>query len=128
MLLRKTTSGLCTTRGRGVPQDYTQAALWYRKAAEQGNAEAQYDLGALYVKGQGVPQDYAQAALWYRKAAEQGDAEAQWRLGGLYYEGPGRAPGLRRSLLLVRSSGCWQAECLGRETGCEVSETKPRLT
>jgi hypothetical protein len=68
---------------------YTQAAFWYRKAAEQGDADAQDALGDLYDKGQGVPQDYAQAALWYRKAAEQGLAEAQLGLGTLY--GGGRS-------------------------------------
>ena len=66
-----------------------QAAFWYRKAAEQGDADAQDALGDLYDKGQGVPQDYAQAALWYRKAAEQGLAEAQLGLGTLY--GGGRS-------------------------------------
>jgi TPR repeat protein len=67
--------------GQGVSQDYVQTTFWYRKAAEQGYAKAQYNLGVSYVLGQGVPQDYAQAALWYRKAAEQGYAEAQVGLG-----------------------------------------------
>ncbi len=58
--------------GQGVPQDYAQAAQWYRKAAGQDNADAQSILGFLYDNGQGVPQDYAQAAEWYRKAAEPG--------------------------------------------------------
>ena len=59
-------------RGEGVPQDYTQAVYWWRKAAEQGDADAQFMLGDCYYKGQGVPQDYAQAVSLYRKAAEQG--------------------------------------------------------
>ena len=41
--------------------------MWFRKAAEQGNRDAQYGLELMYEEGQGVPQDYAQAALWYRK-------------------------------------------------------------
>ena len=40
-------------------------------AAEQGNAEAQFDLGNCYCKGEGVEQDKAEAVKWYRKAAEQ---------------------------------------------------------
>ena len=64
--------------GQGVPQDYAQAAAWYRKAAEQGLAAAQSNLGAMYAKSQGVPQDYAQAVAWYCKAAEQGLANAQF--------------------------------------------------
>ena len=75
--------------GQGVPQDYTQAADWYRKAAEQGNAAAQAHLGFAYYKGQGVPLDYAQAATWSRKAAEQGNAGAKVTLGLLYGRGQG---------------------------------------
>ena len=64
-----------------MPQDYAQAVTWYRKAAEQGNAAAQWGLGLLYVRGQGIPQDYTQADGWFRKAAEQGRADAQFHLG-----------------------------------------------
>jgi hypothetical protein len=75
--------------GRGVPQDYTQAIFWLRKAAEQGNANAQAALGMMYANGQGVPQDYAQALFWYRKAAEQGESSAQNNLGVMYANGQG---------------------------------------
>jgi len=37
---------------------------WYRKAAEQGNAEAQYDLGVAYSNGQGVSRDYSLSYFW----------------------------------------------------------------
>ena len=43
--------------GVGVPQDYAQAVHWFRKAAEQGHAEAQDSLGRCYEHGHGVPQD-----------------------------------------------------------------------
>ena len=75
--------------GQGVPQDYTQAAVWYRKAAEQGDADAQFNLGQLCNNGRGVPQDQAQAAAWYLKAAEQGVAQAQENIGVLYAQGQG---------------------------------------
>ena len=45
---------------------------FYRLAAEQGYADAQYNLGVMYANGHGVSQDYAEAAKWYRLAAEQG--------------------------------------------------------
>jgi uncharacterized protein len=70
-------------------QDYTQAADWYRKAAEQGNVEAQFSLGILYGTGQGVPQDDSQAVMLFRKAAEQGLARAQSNLGVAYASGRG---------------------------------------
>ncbi len=61
--------------------DYATVARLMRPLAEQGNAEAQYNLGLMYAKGQGVPQDYAAAVNWWRKAAEQGYADAQNILG-----------------------------------------------
>ena len=60
-----------------------------RQAAEQGNANAQNNLGAMYATGQGVPQDDREAVKWYRMAAEQGDAYAQYNLGFAYANGEG---------------------------------------
>ncbi|WP_314252108.1 tetratricopeptide repeat protein, partial [Eikenella halliae] len=62
---------------------------WYRKAAEQGDAEAQFNLGAMYATGRGVRQNYAEAGKWFRQAAEQGYAEAQYNLGAMYFTGGG---------------------------------------
>ena len=64
-------------------------AVEYRKAADQGDAEAQYDLGLCYELGSGVPKDEVEAVKWYRKAAEQGNAAAQSGLGGCYAYGIG---------------------------------------
>ena len=61
----------------------------YRKAADQGNPQAQFNLGVIYENGRGVPQDYAEAVRWYRKAAEQGFADAQENLGYMYSKGQG---------------------------------------
>jgi TPR repeat protein len=66
-----------------------QAAAWYLKAAEQGNAFAQHNLGVAYHDGVGVPQDYALAVLWTRKAAQQGFSPAQYNLGVAYNNGEG---------------------------------------
>lgn len=50
----------------------------YRKAADQGDVDAQFNLGVMYENGQGgLAKDDAQAVTWYQKAAEQGDAKAQ---------------------------------------------------
>jgi TPR repeat protein len=61
--------------------DYAEAVIWYRRAAEQGHAQAQYNLGFMYGSGLGVPQDDAEAVNWFRLAAEQGLAQAQTHLG-----------------------------------------------
>jgi len=48
-------------------QDYVHAALWYRKAAELGDAEAAYQMNTLYREGKGVPKDLEQAEDWLAK-------------------------------------------------------------
>jgi TPR repeat protein len=58
-------------------------------AAEQGNADAQFNLGIMYDNGEDVPQDHAEAARWYRRAAEQGHAGGQFNLGTMYAFGEG---------------------------------------
>jgi len=75
--------------GQGVPKDDQRAVVLVRKAAEQGEAFAQFNLGVMYDKGQGVLKDDQQAAAWYRKAAEQGFADAQNNLGLMYGNGQG---------------------------------------
>jgi TPR repeat protein len=47
--------------GKGVPQDYAEAMKWHHMAAERGKADAQNNLGVLYLRGNGVPRDYVQA-------------------------------------------------------------------
>lgn len=73
----------------GYPQDDSTAIMWYRKAADKGLAEAQFDLGDMYWLGNGVAKDYSEAIAWYRKAGEQGLEEAQNRLGDMYSDQQG---------------------------------------
>jgi len=72
-----------------VNEDYAIAAQEWQPLAEQGDANAQYNLGILYHKGRGIPQDDVQARKWYGKAAAQGLAKAQFSLGTLYFNGEG---------------------------------------
>jgi len=72
-----------------MPHDDTAAANWYRRAAEQGRADAQHLLGLMYRDGAGVERDATQAVAWYRKAAAQGNADAQYDLGAAYANGSG---------------------------------------
>ena len=70
-------------------RDSHQAYIWFRTAAEQGNAYAQFNLGLMYKKGEGVSHDDARAFIWLRLAALQGLAFAQNHLGAMYYHGRG---------------------------------------
>ncbi|MDA9348105.1 sel1 repeat family protein, partial [Porticoccaceae bacterium] len=73
----------------GVMYDVGDGVQWYRKAADQGYARAQFKLGVMYAVGEGVPENDAEAVKWYRKAAEQGLAESQFELGVMYAVGEG---------------------------------------
>ena len=68
-----------------------KAIRLYKLAVEQGNAEAQNNLGVMYENGEGVAQDYKEAVRWFKLAAEQGNAKAQDNLGSRYVDGKGVA-------------------------------------
>ena len=67
--------------------------------AEQGDADAQFNLGVNYDNGTGVPQNDTEAVKWYRLAAEQGVAEAQVNLGTMYGNGKGVPQNYARAYL-----------------------------
>jgi TPR repeat protein len=62
--------------GKGVTQDYKEAVKWYRLAATQGIALAQYNLGLMYGNGNGVSRDLVRAHMWFNIAAAQGSSDA----------------------------------------------------
>ncbi|MGB0720455.1 MAG: hypothetical protein ACPGRX_08275, partial [Bdellovibrionales bacterium] len=73
----------------GVAQDYKRAAFWFERAAENGIANASYNLAVLHHQGLGMPADIGTALLWYEDAARKGHAEAQYNLGIAHIEGIG---------------------------------------
>lgn len=82
--------GACYFQGRGVEKDIKKALLWYEKAAEQGNVQAQRETANIYA---GAPdmalKNVERQAYWYEKAAGQGDAFSQYAIGNCYLEGVG---------------------------------------
>lgn len=62
--------------GQGVRQDDAQAAYWFRKAAEQGDSDAQFKLGLMYGAGKGVRQDVSTAKEWFGKACLKGHRDS----------------------------------------------------
>lgn len=98
--------GLMYGEGRAGRQNYAEAARWFRRAADQGDAKAEpyarwyqraadedaeagFNLGVMYVEGRGVQQSYAAAARLFREAADQGHFRAHFYLGGMYERGEG---------------------------------------
>ena len=70
---------------RGL-EDYAEATRWFLKSAEQGIADAQFNIGLILEEGRGVKRDPASAAVWYGEAAQQGHEEAQSRLDKMKYK------------------------------------------
>ena len=56
----------------GVGQDHAKAVQWYQRAAEQGYAAAQHNLGFMYLAGRGVAQDTLRAHMWFDLASRRG--------------------------------------------------------
>jgi len=70
-------------------RQFTEALEWFRKAADQGDAEGRVRVGNMYRMGLGVQQDYAEALRFYRMAADQGNPNAQNNLAFMYQQGLG---------------------------------------
>jgi uncharacterized protein len=85
----QTALAFCYDLGMHVKPDGKESIRWLTKAASQGYAPAEYELGRIYLYGRGIPVDYAQALNWERKAAEQGDPRAQRDLAFMYERGFG---------------------------------------
>ena len=77
------------TDGRFVTTPSAEEVKRDRRAAERGDASAQFTLALRYDSGQGIPQDHAEAVKWLRKAAKQNFVKAQYNLGGMYNSGQG---------------------------------------
>jgi TPR repeat protein len=92
--------GLCFQHGYGTEQDYAQAMVWFRRAAEGGLAIAQFNVGGLYFEGYGVERDIAVAIDWYTRAAEQREELALIQLGWVHQKGLGGAIDLKRGFIL----------------------------
>ena len=68
---------------------WQEAVEWYRRAAENGNSGAQFELAECYYNGDGVEENKEEAVKWYHKAAEKGRSDAQFELAECYYNGDG---------------------------------------
>ncbi len=102
----------------GCPQNYVEAVSWYRKAAEQGHATAQYNLGCCYNFGWGVVENKPEAVKWYRKAAEQGLADAQYNLGNCYNSGWGVVENKPEAVKWYRKAAEQGDACAQYNLGC----------
>lgn len=78
--------------------DEEEAHDWFLKAARQGHARSQFEVGFDYATGRGVATDYREALTWYTRAAKQGHASAAHNLGVMYMDGQGVPQDLTRAV------------------------------
>ena len=83
------TLALMYENGKGVAQNYAKAVQWYRHAANQDFAEAQFNVGRMFAAGYGVDKNDLEAMSWFRRAAQQGYAKAKNLLDAMIKDGRG---------------------------------------
>jgi TPR repeat protein len=108
----------------GVAPDYINDVNWYRKAAEQGNANAQCKLGIMYAKGEGIGKDEKKAVEWYWKSAEQGNADAQYNLGFMYSKGRGIGKNDKKAVAWYKKSA-EQGDAKAKRALARLLQSKP---
>ncbi|BAF73347.1 tetratricopeptide repeat protein [Sulfurovum sp. NBC37-1] len=98
--------GLIYANGKGVNKDIYQAKEWYKKAAEQGNTAAQYNLAKLIAQKTDKKNSHVneQIIYWYEKAAEGGQKEAMNDLALLYLKGNGVKQNKRKAFELFKKA------------------------
>ena len=116
--------GFLYASGRAVELKPEQTVLWWRKAAHQGFAPAQYTLGSLYRQGLGVPHDPQKAAKWIERAADAGYPDAQYDIGVMYATGEGVTKDLSTAYMWVDQA----ADTKGLEPGTFWKNLDKQLT
>ena len=105
--------------GTGIAQGFKTAAAWYAKAAAQGHANAQHNLGVLYNNDSGVAQDFKASAAFFSKAAAQEYAISQFNLGALYEGGTGIAQDFKTAAeWYAKAAASGHAEAPARRDAC----------
>ena len=90
--------------GVGTVKDPFEAAVWCRRAAEQGNVDAMRSLAVCMESGDGVKEDLGEMVKWYRKAAEKDDPVSQFKLGLCYKDGTGVAMDMTQAEIWTRKA------------------------
>lgn len=93
--------------------------MYFKTAADEGNAEAEYDLAFCYLASQGVEEDDFAAVKWLQKSADQGFAQAEYSLGYCYENGTGLGQDPAKAMEYYQKAG--QQGFMGAKTGLKES-------
>ena len=120
--------GVLYNEGRGVDEDPSRAAYWFRLAARQDSADAQFELGVMRAMGRdGVAQDAVQAYVWFYLAAHNGDVPAEGRrdlVASLLLEDE-KAEADRRIAAWLRGERDWLGDTSGPESSPRGAASVP---
>ncbi|CAG8523876.1 5483_t:CDS:2 [Ambispora gerdemannii] len=94
--------GLCLGRGIGTQRNEAESRIWYRIAAEGGEASGANSLARCYSKGYGGKVDLYKAAYWYRKSAQLENSDGQFTLGAMCWSGRGVSRDLHEGFKYLR--------------------------
>lgn len=127
--------GIYYSDGKAVPQDHVRAGEYFRKGAELGDREAQFNLASAYFMGEGVPHDEDKAMQWLTRAADAGDAMAQYMTGLASLTGVRVPPDIGQAVRRLQQSAAggfvpalnWLCDLSLRERGI-VSMASPEFT
>lgn len=97
----------------GPEEDWEQAVYHLRKAAEEGDLDAQYRMGVAYEYGYGVQPDAPEAARWYQLAANQRHPQALLALSLCRFNGKGIEQDSRQGMLLQEQSA-WMGDAVAQ--------------
>ena len=115
----------CSCKEKG---NLEEAVSWFRKAAEQGLPQAQFNLGVCYSNGHGVEKDETKAVSWYRKSAEQGLAQAQFNLGLAFLYGDGTKKSLSSAVIWLEKAAESDEEGLRKKAQSTLGEARKELS
>ncbi|MFD2207271.1 tetratricopeptide repeat protein [Kiloniella antarctica] len=95
---------LYETADQGGNPQYKEAIKWYGKAADQGGAAAQNNLGRLFARGLGVEENQEKAVTYWQQAAQSKHAMAQYNLGLAYFRGEGTEQNIEQAVFWFHQS------------------------
>ena len=122
------------TEAHNPPHQNTQIHQKLLSLAENGDRDAQFNLGRIYLQGKGIRQDYQTARRWFMRAAEKEDAGAQYNLGNIYENGLGIQPDCKQALYWYKKAAAKSYApaqyALGTlySKGCGVAQNPYRAT
>merc|ERR1719198_2476036 len=111
--------------GYGVARDFAKALEYFKAAAERGNAEAQFNLGAMYIGGMGVRKAHDKALHYFTLSAHQGHTLALYNLGQMHLNGlgaPRSCPVGAQFLKAVAERGPWGSMLEDAQAALQASD------